>query len=68
MDEQRLLAAAASVPAERLTAAERERNKLGDMLIFEHKPGASRTSSYFFYLWYLPTLQIGYPQQRNSIR
>ncbi len=39
VDEQRLLSAARSVTAERLTEAERARNTLGDMLIFERKEG-----------------------------
>ena len=39
VDEQRLLTAAKSVPPARLTEAERARNKLGDMLVFEYKDG-----------------------------
>lgn len=44
VDEQRLLAAAKSVPSSRLTEAERARNKLGEMLVFEYKDGESYTS------------------------
>lgn len=39
IDEQRLLAAAASVPPASLTAEERQRNMLGDILVFSHAPG-----------------------------
>ncbi|WIA37566.1 hypothetical protein OEZ86_014473 [Tetradesmus obliquus] len=39
IDEARLLAAAASVPPERLTAEERSRNIPGDMLVFEYAAG-----------------------------
>lgn len=38
IDEQKLLAAAASVPPEALTAEERARNCLGEVLIFQHAP------------------------------
>ena len=38
IDEQKLLAAAASVPSESLTAEERARNCLGDILVFCHAP------------------------------
>ena len=38
IDEQRLLAAAASVPPEALTGEERARNCLGDILVFQHAP------------------------------
>lgn len=41
IDEQRLLAAAASVPPASLTAEERQRNMLGDILVFSHAPGNS---------------------------
>lgn len=40
IDQDRLLTAAASVPPERLTAEERARNTLGDILVFLHAPGA----------------------------
>ncbi|KAK9818370.1 hypothetical protein WJX72_011521 [[Myrmecia] bisecta] len=38
IDQERLLQAAASVAPSRLSAEERERNKLGDILIFSHDP------------------------------
>jgi hypothetical protein len=40
IDEQRLLSAAASVPQQRLSEEERQRNRLGDIVIFSHSPGA----------------------------
>ena len=40
IDQDRLLAAAASVPPGRLTAEERQRNTLGDIIVFSHHPGA----------------------------
>lgn len=39
IDQDRLLAAAASVPQQRLTEEERARNRLGDILVFSHAPG-----------------------------
>ncbi len=39
IDERKLLDAAASVPAEALSAEERGRNRLGDILAFRHAPG-----------------------------
>lgn len=39
IDERKLLDAAASVPAEALSAEERGRNRLGDILAFRHVPG-----------------------------
>ena len=39
LDQQRLLDAAASVAPERLTAEERQRNTLGDIIVFSHSPG-----------------------------
>lgn len=39
IDQDRLLAAAASVSPERLTPEERQRNTLGDILVFSHAPG-----------------------------
>ena len=40
IDQERLLTAAASVAPERLTAEERDRNKLGELLVFSHAVGA----------------------------
>lgn len=40
IDQDRLLAAAASVHPERLTPEERQRNTLGDILVFSHAPGS----------------------------
>lgn len=39
IDQDRLLAAAASVPPGRLSPEERQRNTLGDILVFSHAPG-----------------------------
>lgn len=40
IDQDRLLAAAASVHPQRLTPEERQRNTLGDILVFSHAPGS----------------------------
>lgn len=39
IDEERLLAAARSVPPSSLTEEERQRNTLGDIMVFSHAPG-----------------------------
>ncbi|KAI3438723.1 hypothetical protein D9Q98_001143 [Chlorella vulgaris] len=46
LDEQRLLAAAGSVAPDRLSAEERQRNTLGDILIFTHAPGAASETDF----------------------
>jgi Xrn1 helical domain len=51
VDEQRLLTAAKSVPPARLTEAERTRNKLGDMLVFEYKDGEHCNALVLPYRW-----------------
>ena len=45
LDQQRLLDAAASVAPERLTAEERQRNTLGDIIVFSHAPGEAALHS-----------------------
>lgn len=49
IDEQRLLAAARSIPPSSLTEEERQRNMLGDILVFSHAPGEARRSCCFVF-------------------
>ena len=44
IDEQRLLAAAKSVPAGQLSADERSRNMLGDIMVFAHSVGSKEAT------------------------
>ncbi|KAL4438007.1 hypothetical protein ABPG77_004228 [Micractinium sp. CCAP 211/92] len=46
IDEQRLLAAARSIPPSSLTEEERQRNMLGDILVFSHAPGIEGESEF----------------------